>query len=111
MAAITVVVDSHAPAVPADLRLAGLTVVLPCLDEEENVGPAAAEALAAAALCASGVEVVVVDDGSTDAARERAEPLAAADERIRVVVHPANRGYGAAVRSGIEAARRPGTPP
>ena len=107
MAAMTVVVDSHAPAVPADLRLPGLTVVLPCLDEEDNVGPAVAEALAAAELCASGVEVVVVDDGSTDATRERAEALAAADERVRVVVHPANRGYGAALRSGIEAARMP----
>jgi glycosyltransferase involved in cell wall biosynthesis len=107
MAAMTVVVDSHAPAVPADLRLPGLTVVLPCLDEEDNVGPAVAEALTAAELCASGVEVVVVDDGSTDATRERAEALAAADERVHVVVHPANRGYGAAVRSGIEAARMP----
>ena len=53
------------------------------------------------------MEVVVVDDGSTDATRERAEALAAADERVCVVVHPANRGYGAAVRSGIEAARMP----
>jgi glycosyltransferase involved in cell wall biosynthesis len=107
MAAMTVVVDSHSPAVPADLRLPGLTVVLPCLDEEDNVRPAVAEALEAAELCASGVEVVVVDDGSSDATRERAEALAAEDERVRVVVHPENRGYGAAVRSGIDAARMP----
>lgn len=104
---MTVVVDSHAPAVPADLRLPGLTVVLPCLNEEDNVVPAVAEALVAAGLCASGVEVVVVDDGSTDATRERAMALAGADERVRVVVHDANRGYGAAVRSGIDAARMP----
>jgi glycosyltransferase involved in cell wall biosynthesis len=107
MAVMTVVVDSHEPAVPADLRLPGLTVVLPCLNEEENVGPAVAEALAAAELCASGVEVVVVDDGSTDATRERAEALAQAVDRVPVVVHESNRGYGAAVRSGIEAARMP----
>jgi glycosyltransferase involved in cell wall biosynthesis len=107
MTAMTVVVDSHSPAVPADLRLPGLTVVLPCLDEEDNVRPAVAEALQAAELCASGVEVVVVDDGSSDATRERAEALAAQDERVRVVVHAENRGYGAAVRSGIDAARMP----
>jgi glycosyltransferase involved in cell wall biosynthesis len=94
-------------AAPADLRLPGLTVVLPCLDEQENVEGAVADALAAAGRCADVVEVVVVDDGSTDATLALAESLAARDLRVRVVAHPVNRGYGAALRSGIDAARMP----
>jgi glycosyltransferase involved in cell wall biosynthesis len=94
-------------AVPSELRLTGLTVVLPCLDEEANIARAVAEALAAGARCAWAVEVVVVDDGSRDATRRTAELLASLDTRVRVVTHDENRGYGAALRSGIEASRMP----
>lgn len=94
-------------AVPADLRLPGLTIVLPCYDEEENVAAAVAEALAAGARCACAVEVVVVDDGSRDGTRGAAELIAVGDPRVRVVAHEQNRGYGAAVRSGITASRMP----
>jgi glycosyltransferase involved in cell wall biosynthesis len=98
---------SPAAPVPAELRLPGLTVVLPCYDEEPNVGQAVGEALAAAARCASAVEVIVVDDGSCDATRAVAELLALHDGRVRVVGHDQNRGYGAAVRTGIAASRMP----
>ena len=90
---------------PSELRLTGLTVVLPCLDEEANVARAVAEALAAGARCAWAVEVIVVDDGSRDATRRTADLLASLDTRVRVVAHAENRGYGAALRSGIEASR------
>lgn len=45
-------------------------------------------------------EIVVVDDGSTDGTLELAEARRADDRRVRVVRFPANRGKGAAVRSG-----------
>lgn len=93
--------------VPGDLRLAGLSIVLPCLDEEENVAQAVTEALAAGERCACAVEVVVIDDGSSDATADRARAAAGDDPRVLVVVHPENRGYGAAVRSGIRASRMP----
>lgn len=93
--------------VRADLRLAGLTVVLPCFDEQENVVDAVAAALVAAERCASAVEVVVVDDGSGDDTLKLAQALHEQDPRVRVVHHEVNRGYGAAVRSGIGASRMP----
>lgn len=94
-------------AVAPELRLAGVTVLLPCLDEEANVVQAVAEALAAGGRCARAVEVVVVDDGSRDGTRAAATLLASLDSRVRVVVHDRNRGYGAALRSGIASSRMP----
>jgi glycosyltransferase involved in cell wall biosynthesis len=96
-----------APAVAPELRLPGVTVVLPCLDEEANIAQAVAEALAAGGRCAWAVDVVVVDDGSQDGTRAAATLLASLDSRVRVVTHDENRGYGAAVRSGIAASRMP----
>ncbi len=93
--------------VAPELRLPGLTVVLPCLNEEDNVAQAVAEALAAGGRCARTVDVVVVDDGSHDGTRAAAALLASLDPRVRVVAHDRNRGYGAALRSGIAASRKP----
>ena len=50
------------------------------------------------------VELVMVDDCSTDGSGEIAEKLAASDERIRLIKHEVNRGKGAAVRTAIAAA-------
>ena len=50
------------------------------------------------------VELVMVDDCSTDGSSEIAETLAGSDGRIRLVKHEVNRGKGAAVRTAIAAA-------
>ena len=94
-----------AESVPAPDRLHGLTVVLPCLDEEDNVATAIDRAIAAARACSDEYRIVVVDDGSTDGTLLKAADYAAADARVRLVVHAHNRGYGHALRSGIGAAR------
>jgi len=86
-------------------RLRGLSIVLPCHDEAENVERTIDEATAAGELVADAHEILVVDDGSTDATREIAAARAAEDPRVRVLVHDVNRGYGAAVRTGFAAAR------
>jgi glycosyltransferase involved in cell wall biosynthesis len=52
-------------------------------------------------------EVIVINDGSTDKTGEVLEMLAARyAPRLRVVTHAVNRGYGGALRSGFQAARK-----
>ncbi len=80
-------------------RVAFVSVVLPCLNEEDAVGPTVAEAFRGLARAGLDGEVVVVDNGSIDRSVERAQ---AAGARI---VHERRRGYGAAHLAGIAAAR------
>ena len=85
--------------------LPSLSIVLPCYDEAPNVAAAVAEADAAGSRFATEHEIIVVDDGSRDRTRAIADSTALLNPRVRVVAHERNRGYGAAVRSGIEASR------
>ena len=86
-----------------------LSIVLPAWNEEEGI-LATLDALAesADALIAAGevdtVQVVVVDDGSTDGTPGLLAERSATDARVVVVTHPKNRGLGAGVRSGLAAA-------
>ncbi len=88
------------PPAPGSCRA---TIVLPALDEADRIASTVADVrLALAELDGDGgIEIVVVDDGSRDATAEAA--LAAGADQV--VVHPVNRGKGAAVRSGVAAAR------
>jgi glycosyltransferase involved in cell wall biosynthesis len=81
-----------------------LSLVMPAYNEEGNI-ERAVRAAAAAGAQAGTYEVVVVDDGSRDATRQRLAALEAEmGARLRVVRHERNRGYGAALRSGFAAA-------
>ncbi|MGH2428814.1 MAG: glycosyltransferase family 2 protein [Candidatus Limnocylindria bacterium] len=82
-----------------------LTFFFPAYNEEENVAETVRRALSSIGPMVDGsLEVLVVDDGSTDRTGELADGLAAADPRIRVH-HQVNRGYGGAVKAGLEHAR------
>jgi glycosyltransferase involved in cell wall biosynthesis len=51
-------------------------------------------------------EVIVVNDGSADHTGEVLDEVARHFDRVRVIHHQANRGYGGAVRSGLSAATK-----
>jgi len=84
-----------------------LSVFLPAHDEAENLARTVTSAVRALdQLGLQDLELVLVDDGSTDGTGDIADSLAARDPRIRVIHHPVNGGYGAALKSGFAAARR-----
>ena len=83
-----------------------LTVFFPCYNEEENVEALALDVDRVVAEITDDYEVVIVDDGSTDRTGEVAERIARERPRVRVVRHPRNLGYGAALRTGFTGARR-----
>jgi len=78
-----------------------LSVILPCLDEAETVGGCVRDALDALERLGIRGEVIVVDNGSRDGSSQIAERAGA-----RVVREP-RRGYGFAMRRGIDEARAP----
>jgi glycosyltransferase involved in cell wall biosynthesis len=94
-----------APTASAPARLASLSAFVPVHDEEASVVAVVEALVAVLPALAERWEVVVVDDGSRDATGRLVDGLAARDAHIRVVRHPRNRGYGAAVRSGLVACR------
>ncbi|MGA7989359.1 MAG: glycosyltransferase family 2 protein [Candidatus Dormiibacterota bacterium] len=82
-----------------------ISAVLPAYNEEAVIAQTVQRTGdALAALGIDDFEVVVVDDGSSDATAARASSAATPDRRVRVISHPRNRGYGAALRTGFNAA-------
>jgi glycosyltransferase involved in cell wall biosynthesis len=83
-----------------------LSVVVPCFNERETIHACLERVLASPIPGgAEGLEVIVVDDGSTDGTRELLARGPALDPRVRVILHDTNRGKGAALRTGFREAR------
>ena len=76
-----------------------LSVVIPCLNEERTLGACIDKALAAFEAAGIAGEVVVADNGSSDSSADVAERHGAR------VIHVPVKGYGNALRKGIEGAR------
>jgi len=86
--------------------LPGLSVVLPAFDEAENLISVVEGLIPSLDRTAARYEVIVVDDGSHDRTPQVFEELARRfGERVHGVRHATPMGYGAALRSGFEAAR------
>ena len=77
-----------------------LTFFFPAYNEEENVERTVQLALELIAPMVDSLEVLIVDDGSSDRTPQLADALAAADRRVRVH-HQPNRGYGGALKAGF----------
>lgn len=83
----------------------GVTVVMPAYREEANLAGTVDDMLGTLAGIGEQHVVVIVNDGSSDRTGEIADDLAARHPgRVRVVHHEVNKGYGAAMRTGIAAA-------
>ena len=94
-------IDARAGDGGANAVVPDVSIILPAFNEAEIIAQVL-ERLARVAPTDGSWEVVVVDDGSDDGTGDAAEGAGA-----RVVRHPYNKGNGAAVKSGLRAARGP----
>ena len=81
-----------------------LSVVMFAFNEAENVGPVMEEALEYLRERTRSYQLILVDDGSSDDTRARAEEVTAGDDSVQVISHATNRGIGAALKTGYAAA-------
>ena len=82
-----------------------LSVIIPFYNEAANVGPLVAELRAALAPLGLSLEVLLVNDGSTDATAAALNEAAAVWPAVRVEHFPRNRGQAAALWWGFQNAR------
>lgn len=83
-----------------------ISAVLPAFNEEANLERTVRGLLPVLARITGDYEVLVVDDGSADRTAEVAAGLAREIAGVKVLRHPRNQGYGAALRTGFAAAAR-----
>ncbi|MDD3925670.1 MAG: glycosyltransferase family 2 protein [bacterium] len=81
-----------------------ISVILPAFNEEENIERSVKMSLETMSRYFREVEIIPVNDGSADSTGSLIDLSAKKDPRVRPVHHPVNKGYGAALRSGFEAA-------
>jgi len=82
-----------------------VSAMFPCYNDALTIGGLVDDVYAALTPLVPAVEVIVVNDGSSDASQAVLEELAAERPWLRVVEHAQNRGYGQALISGFTAAR------
>ncbi len=84
----------------------GISVVLPAYNEAAVIATTLAEIAAVLNEWGADYEIIVVDDGSHDATGAIVTAYAAQAPQVRLIAHPTNLGYGAALADGFAAATR-----
>src|SRR5207302_4469297 len=88
--------------------LPAFSVAIPCYNEAARIGESARVTLEYLSAQSPDSELIIVNDGSTDATSSIVrEALAGAKIQTRLLENSPNRGKGAAVRTGLLAATRP----
>jgi glycosyltransferase involved in cell wall biosynthesis len=95
------ITDGQGTAAAPTLTGTALTLIFPCYNEAERLPQTLTAYLAELPRQPGEVEILVVDDGSTDQTFAVAKAIAAQDDRVRVIRSQPNRGKGHGVRTGM----------
>jgi len=83
-----------------------ISLFLPCYNEGETIEAVVKRSSAVLSALTEDFEIIIIDDGSSDRTRGVIERVRLAMREVKVVRHSRNRGYGAAIRSGITASSK-----
>jgi glycosyltransferase involved in cell wall biosynthesis len=83
-----------------------ISLVLPAYNEADNIEPMVAEATPALEAVADDYEIIVVNDGSADDTSAVTRRVMETHPHVRLVEHPVNQGFGAAVFTGFTSAEK-----
>jgi glycosyltransferase involved in cell wall biosynthesis len=83
-----------------------ISLVLPAYNEADNIEPMVAEATPALEAVADDYEIIVVNDGSADDTSAVTRRVIETHPHVRLVEHPVNQGFGAAVFTGFTSAQK-----
>ncbi len=89
----------------ARTRTPPISLIIPAYNEEKVIAQAVQEAEASLSEHFDDFELIVVDDGSSDATATVVKGMLQECPQTKLIRHAVNRGYGAALRTGFEAAR------
>ena len=99
-------IDANPGSGPNELHpLSGISAMFPCYNDANTIGGLVDDVHTALLPYARELEVIVVNDGSSDGSREVLDELASCRPWMRVIHHDKNRGYGGALISGFAAAQ------
>jgi glycosyltransferase involved in cell wall biosynthesis len=87
-------------------RASGISIFFPAFNDEKTIGGLVREAFRVLPSLTDDYEVIVVNDGSSDATADVLEDLERVFPSMQVITHDENRGYGAALRSGFRCAAK-----
>jgi 1,2-diacylglycerol 3-alpha-glucosyltransferase len=97
---------AHAIGAPVEFPLAtSLSLCMPAFNEAKNIEDVLDGACAILPEFVSSYEIIVVDDGSRDGTGEVLARYAESEQHLKIVTHTENRGYGAALTSGLRASK------
>ena len=86
-------------------KLPELSIFFPFWNEEKNIETVVKKAIPVALEVAKLWEIIMVDDGSNDDTLKIAQKLAQNNKNLKLISHFPNRGYGAAIKAGIEGSK------
>ena len=86
-------------------QVKSLSIFFPFWNEEANLEKVVNSAIPVAKRVAKEWEILIIDDGSSDNTLKNAQALVKKDAHLRVIAHKGNRGYGAALKTGLTNAK------